>query len=38
MEDVESGALTELRGIQKNMERGEWLISMPVWVDMPAKK
>ena len=35
---MESGALTEFRGIQKNVDRGEWLTLTPVWVDRPAQK
>ena len=38
IEDVESGGLAEFRGLQKKVERGEWLISMPVWMDRPAQK
>ena len=30
IEEVESGALTEFGGLQKRMERGEWLTSTPV--------
>ena len=33
---MESGALEEFCGIQKRVERGEWVISMPVWVERPA--
>ena len=29
IEDVESGALEEFRGLQKRVERGKWLTSMP---------
>ena len=36
IEDVESGDLEEFRGLQKRVERGEWLTSMPVWVERPA--
>ena len=28
----------EYRGIQKKVEREEWLNSTPVWVDRPAQK
>ena len=38
IEDVESGDLEEFRRIQKKLERGEWLTSMPVWVERPAQK
>ena len=36
MEEVESGALEDFCGIQKRVERGEWMKSMPVWVERPA--
>ena len=36
IEDVESDALEEFRGLQKRVERGEWLNSMPAWVERPA--
>ena len=32
------GVLAEFGGIQKKLERGEWLNSTPVWVDQPAQK
>ena len=38
IEDVESRALAEFRGLQKKMERGEWLTLKPGWVDRPAPK
>ena len=38
IEEVELGALTEFGGIQKMVERGEWLTSTPVWVEQPAPK
>ena len=38
IEEVESGALAEFGGLQKKVERGEWLTLMPVWVERPAKK
>ena len=38
IKDVESGALTEFGGIQKKVEREEWLTLTPVWVDRPAQK
>ena len=37
IEDVESGDLAEFGGIQKKVERGEWLTLALVWVDCPAK-
>ena len=36
IEDVESGALEEFRGLQKRVERGEWMTFMPVWVYQSA--
>ena len=36
--DVEPGALAEFGGLQKKIERGEWLTLMPVWVDRPDQK
>ena len=38
IEDVESGALEEFQGLQKRVERGEWLTSVPVWVERPAPR
>ena len=38
IEEGELGALEEFRGLQKRVERGEWLTSMPVWVERPAPK
>ena len=38
IEEVESGALEEFRGLQKRVERGEWMTSMPVWVEQPAPR
>ena len=35
IKEVESGALEEFRGIQKRVERGKWMKSMPVWVEQP---
>ena len=35
IEDVESGALEEFWVPQKRVEGGEWLTSMPAWVDRP---
>ena len=34
---MELGSLAEFGGIQKKVERGEWLTSVPVWVDIPAQ-
>ena len=36
MEEVELGALEEFWGLQKRLERGKWMTSMPVWVERPA--
>ena len=36
IEEVELGALEEFRGLQKRVERGEWMTSIPVWVEQPA--
>ena len=33
IEEVESGALEEFRGLQNRVERGEWMTSLLVWVD-----
>ena len=38
IEDVESGALAEFGGLQKKVDRGEWLTSTPGWVDRIAPK
>ena len=38
IEDVESGALAEFGGLQKNVDIGEWLTSTPGWVGWPAPK
>ena len=38
IEDVESGGLAEFGGLQKKLERGDWLTSTPGWVDWPAPK
>ena len=38
IEEVESGALEEFRGLQKRVERGKWMTSMPVWVERPAPR
>ena len=35
---VELGDLAEFGGLQKKVERGEWLTSTPVWVDRPVQK
>ena len=36
IEDVELGAMSEFGGIQKKVERGDWLTLTPVWVERPA--
>ena len=38
IEDVGLGDLAEFEGIQKNVDRGEWLASTPVWVYRPEQK
>ena len=38
IEEVELGALDKFRGLQKRVERGEWMTSMPVWVERPAPR
>ena len=38
IDEVESEALAEFGGIQKRVERREWLTSTPVWVERPAPK
>ena len=38
IEEVELGALAGLGGLQKRVERGEWLTSTPVWVERLAPK
>ena len=38
IEDVESGALEAFWGLQKRVERGEWLTSMTAWVERPAPR
>ena len=38
IEDMELGSLEEFGGVQKKVERGEWLTSTSVWVDWPAQK
>ena len=38
IEEVKSGALEEFRGLQKKLERGEWVTSMTVWVERPAPR
>ena len=35
---MESGALAEFGGLQKKVERGEWLTLTPGWLDRPAPK
>ena len=34
---MDLGALVEFGGIQKNVERGEWLTSTPVSLERPAQ-
>ena len=38
IEEVESVALEVFRGLQKRVEKGKWLNSMPVWVEWPAPR
>ena len=38
IKDVESGTLEEFHGLQKRVERGECMRSMPVWVEQPAPR
>ena len=38
IKEVESGALEEFIGMQNRIKRGEWLTSMPVWVERPASR
>ena len=38
IKDVESGALAEFGGLQKKVERGEWITLTPVWVEWSAQK
>ena len=38
IEEVELGALEEFIGLQKRVERDEWLTLTPVWVERPAPK
>ena len=38
IEDVESGTLEDFWGLQKRVERGEWLTSVPAWVERPAPR
>ena len=38
IEEVESGALEEFCGLQKRLDRGKWMTSMPVWVERPAPR
>ena len=38
VKEVELGSLAEFGGLQKKVERGECLTSMPVWVEKPAPK
>ena len=36
IEEVESGTLEEFWGLQKRVDRGEWMTYMPAWVYRPA--
>ena len=38
IKEVELGALEDFRGLQKRVDRGEWLTLTPVWVERPAPK
>ena len=38
IEDVDLGGLAEFGGLQKKVERGDWLTLKLVWVDRPAQK
>ena len=38
IEDMESGALAEFGGLQKKVERGEWLMTTLGWVNWPIPK
>ena len=38
IDDVESGALEEFQVLQKRVDRGKWLISMPLWVEILAPR
>ena len=38
IEEAESGTLEEFRGLQKRVERDEWMKSMPVWVEQPEPR
>ena len=38
IENVELGALEKFRGLQKRIERGEWLTYMPAWVERLAPR
>ena len=38
IEEVESGALEEFLFLQKRVERGKWMTSMPVWVERPSPR
>ena len=38
IKDMESGALEEFWVLQKRVERGEWLTSMPAWVERLAPR
>ena len=38
IEEVESGALEEFRGLKKKVKRQEWITSTPVWVEQLSQK
>ena len=38
IEDVELGTFAEFGSLQNSIERGEWLTTTPVWVEMPSPK
>ena len=38
IEEVDTGSLTEFVGLQKKVDRGDWLTSTPRWLDWPAPK
>ena len=38
IEDIESVTLVEFSSLYKRIERGEWLMMNPVWVERPSPK
>ena len=36
IEELDSGALEEFKGLHKRVERGKWITSMLVWVECPV--